>query len=917
MKSAHANEHEAWERENYCCTNAFEICESATELREVVRNDDYDDDAQIIPRNWTTLTAKNGGIKSILESRERREGEVDITQLSMPWRAMSTNERGASNTNASTQGADRGHHCLQTGTTSNWFRARCAAVACDEVCTAQGCLCKFHRVAKAVVLKSDPGMEEMRWCHYCKKVQKLSDFTEESGTLCHAKYVLRCQRSKKNRALKHQQKSSKVTSPASGSAGDLQKQPSGDEENSTRSADGRLLNASVVESPTKTTKDLYVANNINNNNNIIDNDMKLIYNFNDLLSPENPFFAVILEESFLKPILNKGNNNRDGRNEEANSNYDHYEFNWNPAVEITNHRLRVDFHPSELMSNNNNSIWNDLRKTGLLSNDDEEFELAQIAPGSTIITWQVFRRTNNNSPMRGQISADRIDTLTENDIARGKPVNDSRSILQNFISYSGFRMRGHQTGIYARKSRENDGSLEVFKTNRAYVEWAEESLVPLVAVIGRPFIVRMGSDFHENGITAVRAYGAFGSFKVSAEDFPSNGIVKFPADTFKSMSSKKMSDGGLFWVQFETANDRCSAPKAALILSDLLTATGAHMALRNLRNENTMRSAIQDIGSVLSLSETGYLYEEEMYDLCHTVIRQCESSPPFQEHAKLLINLLKSIDDDVKSQREEIVGSQQGVTAKRQSDNVNSSNYSHAKCISEAEPYFAFCTNAHEYELSERFDAWYENDSNEFRVANRKGMLGYGVLIYLVAFLVHFFRFCVIFNVSRFWAIFCNLPTFYFIHRWIFGSGLGSIATPFKMTLGLFWTFFWYGRVVYLYIDGGEHSDRLKSIMLGCYFGASTLAFGALKTHDAMIGPILLRTIVSYDEIYAHVSGMIMNKGEFSFHARKLCSDYFAIVVASTFGALYLQSAAKSLAYKKCESIVRESRKMNKAKKSS
>ena len=89
-----------------------------------------------------------------------------------------------------------------------------------------------------------------------------------------------------------------------------------------------------------------------------------------------------------------------------------------------------------------------------------------------------------------------------------------------------------------------------------------------------------------------------------------------------------------------------------------------------------------------------------MYDLCHTVIRQCESSPPFQEHAKLLINLLKSIDDDVKSQMEEIVGSQQGVTAKRQSDNVNSSNYSHAKCISEAEPYFAFCTNLRGYELS-------------------------------------------------------------------------------------------------------------------------------------------------------------------------------------------------------------------------
>ena len=872
MKSAHANEHEAWERENYCCTNAFEICESATELREVVRNDDYDDDAQIIPRNWTTLTAKNGGIKSILESRERREGEVDITQLSMPWRAMSTNERGASNTNASTQGADRGHHCLQTGTTSNWFRARCAAVACDEVCTAQGCLCKFHRVAKTVVLKSvrpDMMNEDMRWCHYCKKVQKVSDFTEESRTLCHAKYLLRRQRSKKN----------------------------------LRSKENLNSSASVEEN-----------NNANNNNDIIDNN-KL------MMSPENPYFEAIFEENFLKPILNKGNNNGNGREEEeeanGSDNNNKKNKNWNHAVEITTQRLRVDYHPSELMSNNNKAIWNDLVKAGLLSNDEEEIEFAQIAPGSTILSWQVFRRTNNNSPRRGQISADRIhDTLTENDISRGKPVfNDSQSILQNFISYSGFRLRGHQTGIYARRSRENDSSLEVFKTNRAYVEWAEESLVPLVAVIGRPFIVRMGSDFYENGITAVRAYGAFGSLKISAEDFATNGFVRFPADTFKSMLPKKLTGGGLFWVQFETADDRCSAPKAALILPDLQTAIDTHIALCNLRNENAMRSAIQDIGSVLLFSESGYLYEEEMYNLLRDVIRQCECSPPFQQHAKSLINVLKSIEDDVKSQREEIVGSQQQVTAKRQSNNVNSSNYSHAKCISEAEPYFAFCTNLRGYELSERFDAWYENDYNEFRFGNRKGILGYGILIYFVAFLVHFFRFCVIFNISRFWAIFCNLTTFYFIHRWIFGSGLGSIAIPKCFYLGLFWTFFWYGRVASLIISGEENSDRLNSIMLGCYFGASTLAFGALKTHDAIIGPILLRTIVSYDEIYAHVYGIIMNKGEFSFHARKLFSDHLAIVFASTFGALYIQSAAKSLAYKRCESIVRESRKMNIAKK--
>ena len=120
---------------------------------------------------------------------------------------------------------------------------------------------------------------------------------------------------------------------------------------------------------------------------------------------------------------------------------------------------------------------------------------------------------------------------------------------------------------------------------------------------------------------------------------------------------------------------------------------------------------------------------------------------------------------------------------------------------------------------------------------------------------------------------------------------------------------------MYLYIDGGEHSDRSETIMLGCYFGASILGFAALKTRDAIVGPLLLRTILSYDKIYARVYGMVMNEGEFSFHARKLFSDHLAIVFASTFGALYMQSAAKSLAYKRCESIVRESRKMNNAKK--
>ena len=78
-------------------------------------------------------------------------------------------------------------------------RGTCLAVDCNEIITAQGYLCKFHRVAKVVVLKNDESKQELRWCHYCKKVQRLDEFSEASKTLCHAKYVLRCERSKKKR----------------------------------------------------------------------------------------------------------------------------------------------------------------------------------------------------------------------------------------------------------------------------------------------------------------------------------------------------------------------------------------------------------------------------------------------------------------------------------------------------------------------------------------------------------------------------------------------------------------------------------------------------------------------------------------------------------------------------------------------
>lgn len=297
--------------------------------------------------------------------------------------------------------------------TAAWFRGRCLAVNCGEVCTAQGYLCKFHRVAKSVILERDKNKEEVRWCHYCKKVQKLSEFTEESKTLCHAKYVLRCKRSKKNREMSQIKRQEKAAMEGiSGAAIMMTSTPtttamdehSREQTSNTTTTDGT---SSMDVGSARSGGSGNIAN-IANNNAVTSNAQhysekrkKALKNNRKsregtpeelMMSPENPFFANLLEENFLSPMGNMNTNND--------------EFDWTSTIEITNHRVRVDAHPADFMVDNemaaaaagtaivnpNNAIWKELSQAGLVTNDDHQIEYAQIAPGSTILSWQSFRQ---------------------------------------------------------------------------------------------------------------------------------------------------------------------------------------------------------------------------------------------------------------------------------------------------------------------------------------------------------------------------------------------------------------------------------------------------------------------------------------------------------------------------------------------
>ena len=817
--------------------------------------------------------------------------------------------------------------------TAAWFRGRCLAVNCGEVCTAQGYLCKFHRVAKSVILERDKNKEEVRWCHYCKKVQKLNEFTEESKTLCHAKYVLRCKRSKKNREMSQIKRQEKAAMEGrSGAAIMMTSTPtttamdehSREQTSNTTTTDGT---SSMDVGSARSGGSGNIAN-IANNNAVTSNAQhysekrkKALKNNRKsregtpeelMMSPENPFFANLLEENFLSPMGNMNTNND--------------EFDWTSTIEITNHRVRVDAHPADFMVDNemaaaaagtaivnpNNAIWKELSQAGLVTNDDHQIEYAQIAPGSTILSWQSFRQIHTATREDFVIPDD---TLKENDFTRGKPVRDSSIFLRNFMSYSGFRSRGGSTrgrasteqAVHARRSRGNDGSIEVFKTHRSHLAWVEEAGAPLVAVVGRPFMVRLGADFRANEITAVRAYGAFGTRKISADEFSPSGIATFPAETFASMANFNGTGGGLFWIQFETVDDRCSIPKPALILPDLQMAVDTHLALRSLRSEHAMRCAIQDIGSVLSFAESGYMYEDEMREWLRSIIRQCEQSPPFQDNARSLIALLQTVADEIKEHEKEM---------KPKADRTMTKNNYSGSCEatdvhsdSDVLYWVPINPNMHEYEINDYFEEWYDDDMNEFRYGNRCAMMVYGQAVYGACFLIHLFRLASLFNIHPLWAFWCNGSTLWLSFKTIFTpGGMKEYSKPRYFYLGVWWSFFWYGRVVTpIIMKVHEHSERARTMLTVCIFVACTLGFWHLKTRDAIVGPTFTVLFCYYEFIYASIYSIVQNEDRMV-HIRTLLTEYVLVLIGAVFTTLYLQVAAKSLALRRCKAKMHEAR---------
>jgi hypothetical protein len=813
--------------------------------------------------------------------------------------------------------------------TAAWFRGRCLAVNCGEMCTAQGYLCKFHRVAKSVILERDKNKEEVRWCHYCKKVQKLSEFTEESKTLCHAKYVLRCKRSKKNREMSQIKRQEKAAMEGrSGAAIIMTSTPtttamdehSREQTSNTSTTDGTSL---MDVGRARSGGSGNIAN-IANNNAVTSNAQhysekrkKALKNRKSreaipeelMMLPENPFFANLLEENFLSPMGNMEKNND--------------EFDWTSTIEITNHRVRVDAHPADFvvdnemaaaaagtaMVNPNNAIWKELSQAGLVTNDDHQIEYAQIAPGSTILSWQSFRQIHTATREDFVIPDD---TLKENDFTRGKPVRDSSIFLRNFMSYSGFRSRGGSTrgrasteqAVHARRSRGNDGSIEVFKTHRSHLAWVEEAGAPLVAVVGRPFMVRLGADFRANEITAVRAYGAFGTRKISADEFSPSGIATFPAETFASMANFNGTGGGLFWIQFETVDDRCSIPKPALILPDLQMAVDTHLALRSLRSEHAMRCAIQDIGSVLSFAESGYMYEDEMREWSRSIIRQCEQSPPFQENARSLIALLQTVADEIKEHEKEMK-----PKADRTMTMMGSCEATDVHSDSDVLYWVPNNPNMHEYEMNDYFEEWYDDDMNEFRYGNRCAMMVYGQAIYIACFLIHLFRLCRLFNIHPLWAFWCNGSALWLSFKTIFTpGGLKEYSKPRYFYLGVWWSFFWYGRVATpIIMKDDEHSDRARTMLTVCIFIACTLGFWHLKTRDAIVGPTFTVLFCYYEFIYASIYSIVQNEDRMV-HIRTFLTEYVLVLIGAVFTTLYLQVAAKSLALRRCKAKMHEAR---------
>ena len=116
----------------------------------------------------------------------------------------------------------------------------------------------------------------------------------------------------------------------------------------------------------------------------------------------------------------------------------------------------------------------------------------------------------------------------------------------------------------------------------------------------------------------------------------------------------------------------------------------------------------------------------------------------------------------------------------------------------------------HEYEINDYFEEWYDDDMNEFRYGNRCAMMVYGQAVFGACFLIHLFRLASLFNVHPLWAFWCNGSTLWLSFKTIFTpGGMKEYSKPRYFYLGMWWSFFWYGRVVTPIIMKGHDVDRV------------------------------------------------------------------------------------------------------------
>ena len=139
-------------------------------------------------------------------------------------------------------------------------------------------------------------------------------------------------------------------------------------------------------------------------------------------------------------------------------------------------------------------------------------------------------------------------------------------------------------------------------------------------------------------------------------------------------------------------------------------------------------------------------------------------------------------------------------------------------------------------------------------------------------------------------------------------GGMKQYSKPRYFYLGVWWSFFWYGRVATpIIMKDTEHSERARTMLTVCIFIACTLGFWHLKTRDAIVGPTFTVLFCYYEFIYASIYSIVQNEDRMV-HIRTLLTEYVLVLIGAVFTTLYLQVAAKSLALRRCKAKMHEAR---------